>query len=100
LHWWTAVTGANLTELENSFGGGVFAVHIDHCFEYLRQALACGGGPADIILEGASPLSNGGIVATSVSGWGREHHCIDFEALAAFQVQQEARYNMTWQKIG
>ena len=93
-HWWTALTGGNLTELED---GGVFPVHIDHCFEYLRQALSCGG--EDIVLEGYSPLMHDGRVSTAVSGWGRAHRCIDFDALADFQTQQEARYNLTWQRI-
>jgi hypothetical protein len=75
----------------------LFAVHVDHCFEYLRQALSCGGG--EIVLEGYSPLTSGKTVSTSVSGWGREHRCIDFDALTQYQIQQEAKYNLTWSSI-
>lgn len=35
--------------------------------------------------------------ATSVTGWGVEHDCIDFELLRQFQIEQERKYNLTWQ---
>lgn len=76
-------------------GADLLAVHVGHCFEYLRQAISCGGG--DIILEGYSPLTNGTAVATSISGWGREHKCsVNFNDLAQYQIDQEAKYNLTW----
>jgi hypothetical protein len=71
--------------------------HVDHCFEYLRQAISCGSG---FSIEGHSPL----IVdreegkASTVTGWGIEHNCINFEALRAFQIEQERVYNTTWMK--
>lgn len=69
-------------------------VHVEHCFEYLRQAISCGG---DLVIEGSSPIKVGKGHATSVTGWGVEHECIDFERLRQFQIDQEAKYNMTWQ---
>lgn len=92
-HWWGAVMGDSMSEIEDA---NLFAVHVGHCFEYLRQAITCGGG--DIILEGYSPLTNGTSVSNSVSGWGREHKCINFQALAEYQIDQEAKYNLTWQE--
>lgn len=91
MHWWYALQGTNMTELGD---GGVLDVHVDHCFEYLRQAISCGGG--NIVLEGYNPLIKDETVATSVSGWGGVHQCIDFDALSEFQIQQEAKYNLTW----
>jgi hypothetical protein len=35
--------------------------------------------------------------ATSVTGWGVEHDCIDFDLLRQFQIEQEGKYNLTWQ---
>lgn len=69
-------------------------VHVEHCFEYLRQGISCGG---DLIIEGNSPIKVGKGHATSVTGWGVEHDCINFEMLRKFQIEQEARYNETWQ---
>lgn len=69
-------------------------VHVEHCFEYLRQAISCGG---DLVIEGESQIRVGHGHATSVTGWGVEHDCIDFDKLLDFQRLQEARYNQTWQ---
>ncbi|KAI8626508.1 hypothetical protein F5Y19DRAFT_218600 [Xylariaceae sp. FL1651] len=69
-------------------------VHVEHCFEYLRQGISCGG---DLIIEGNSPILVGHGHATSVTGWGVEHDCIDFDRLRQFQIEQEAKYNRTWQ---
>ena len=69
-------------------------VHVEHCFEYLRQGISCGG---DLIIEGSSPINVGKGHATSVTGWGVEHDCIDFDRLREFQIDQEAKYNETWQ---
>ncbi|KAK4209259.1 hypothetical protein QBC37DRAFT_294966 [Rhypophila decipiens] len=68
-------------------------VHVEHCFEYLRQGISCGG---DLIIEGNSPIKVGEGHATSVTGWGVEHDCINFELLRKFQIEQEGRYNQTW----
>lgn len=71
----------------------MWKVHVEHCFEYLRQAIQCGG---DLIIEGNSPIKVGKGHATSVTGWGVEHDCINFEKLREFQIEQEAKYNQTW----
>ncbi|KAK0608984.1 Oxidase ustYa [Lasiodiplodia hormozganensis] len=70
-------------------------VHVEHCFEYLRQGISCGG---DLVIEGSSPINVGKGHATSVTGWGVEHDCIDFDRLRQFQIEQEAKYNETWQQ--
>ena len=72
-------------------------MHLDHCFEYLRQAISCGSA---FDIEGSSPLADPGEkghIASTVTGWGVEHNCIDFEALRNFQIDQEKLYNSTWQ---
>lgn len=69
-------------------------VHVDHCFEYLRLGISCGG---DLIIEGNSPIKVGKGHATSVTDWGVDHDCINFELLREFQIEQEAKYNLTWQ---
>ncbi|KAL1617124.1 hypothetical protein SLS56_011127 [Neofusicoccum ribis] len=75
----------------------MWKLHVEHCWEYLRQAISCGG---DLIIEGNSPIKVGKGHATSVTGWGVEHDCINIEALWDFQIGQEEKYNLTWQTIG
>lgn len=43
---------------------GKRVVHVDHCFECLRQAISYGG---DLAVEGASPIKVGNGTATSVT---------------------------------
>ncbi|KAI9833745.1 MAG: hypothetical protein M1819_003478 [Sarea resinae] len=92
-HYWQLKTGGpshpNYTEAK-------WDVHIDHCFEYLRQSTLCGHAIFEI--EGYTPLFvEGEGVATTVSGWGLEHTCIDYDAIYNYQVNQEKEYNRTWQ---
>jgi len=56
--------------------------HMGHCFDYLRQALACG---ADSSLEKRNATVQG------VRGWGTSHQCRDFNALK--QWTEEHRYS-------
>jgi hypothetical protein len=87
-NYWIAAAGNNLSTIQDA---AQYSAHVDHCFEYLRQSISCGG---DITIEGHSPLGD----ATPVTGWGTEHSCIDFERLRQFQVDQEKKYNQTWQQ--
>ncbi|KAG8408981.1 hypothetical protein J3458_019988 [Metarhizium acridum] len=70
----------------------VSLLHQLHCL-----AISCGSGFA---VEGHSPLVVDGQLgeASTVTGWGIEHDCINFEALRAFQIDQERVYNATWHK--
>ena len=92
-HYWQ-VKGDNpvVTEYSNA----AWDAHVDHCFEYLRQAISCGSAFA---IEGHSPLVVEGEhgEASTVTGWGIKHNCINFEALRTFQIEQERMYNSTWQ---
>ena len=73
----------------------IWKAHVDHCFEYLRQGISCGG---DLVIEGESAIKFGADHhATSVTGWGVEHECINFDRLWHFQTDQERRYNLSWQ---
>lgn len=70
-------------------------MHIDHCFEYLRQSTLCGHATFEI--EGYTPLFVPGEgVATTVSGWGIEHECVDYDSISAYQIAREHEYNLTW----
>ncbi|KAH7032168.1 hypothetical protein B0J12DRAFT_713740 [Macrophomina phaseolina] len=68
--------------------------HLDHCWEYLRLGISCGG---DLMIEPYSPSPSD---ATLITGWGVEHECIDFERLRQYQIEQERKYNETWQTPG
>ncbi|KAG8422012.1 hypothetical protein J3459_010771 [Metarhizium acridum] len=93
-HYWQVKQGHPVVGLYPEVS---WDAHIDHCFEYLRQAISCGSGFA---VEGHSPLVVDGQLgeASTVTGWGIEHDCINFEALRAFQIDQERVYNATWHK--
>lgn len=72
-------------------------MHLDHCFDYLRQAISCGSA---FKIEGASPLADpghDGHLASTVTSWGIKHSCINIEALRTLQINQKKRYNATWQ---
>jgi len=57
-------------------GHGAHAVdHVQHCFDYLRQALLCA---ADQTLEERNDDISG------VRGWGARHQCRDFGALKSW----------------
>ncbi|KAI1426465.1 hypothetical protein F5Y12DRAFT_742309 [Xylaria sp. FL1777] len=58
------------------------AAHMQHCFDYLRQALMCAADPT---LE----IRNESI--SGVTGWGSTHQCRNFEALK--QWTEQHRYN-------
>ncbi|OQE05226.1 hypothetical protein PENVUL_c026G01293 [Penicillium vulpinum] len=89
--FWQARDGV---DLDTEHDAVKWNLHVLHCFEYLRQAISCGG---DLIIEGSSPIKVGNGHATSVTGWGVQHDCIDFELLRQFQIEQERKYNLTWQ---
>ncbi|CCX31739.1 hypothetical protein FPQ18DRAFT_268070 [Pyronema domesticum] len=88
-NYWQAAEGKNMSEIRDAAN---YKLHVNHCFEYLRQSMMCGG---DIIVEGYSALGH----ATSVTGWGTRHSCIDFQELRRFQIDQEIKYNHTWMGI-
>ncbi|KAI0150788.1 hypothetical protein GGR57DRAFT_514058 [Xylariaceae sp. FL1272] len=56
--------------------------HMQHCFDYIRQALMCA---ADATLEEREESISG------VKGWGTTHKCRDFEALQRWT--SDHRYN-------
>lgn len=73
-----------------------WGAHMEHCFEYLRLSISCG---SPFTVEGSSPLADPrghGLIASTVTGWGIEHDCINYEAMRTFQINQEKQYNQTW----
>ncbi|KAI5370418.1 Putative mycotoxin biosynthesis protein UstYa [Septoria linicola] len=53
--------------------------HISHCFDYIRQAIMCAG---DLTLEWPRTEADGRRFA--VDGWGVEHQCKSWDAMADF----------------
>ena len=53
--------------------------HIDHCFDYIRQAIICAADPA---IEPARIGKDG--LRSQVDGWGAEHQCRSWEDLIDF----------------
>ncbi|PYH83785.1 hypothetical protein BO82DRAFT_331034 [Aspergillus uvarum CBS 121591] len=91
-HYWQIKTGGPSTP---QYTEKKWNVHVNHCFEYLRQSVLCGNAIFEI--EGYTPLfvpDEG--VATTVSGWGVEHECVDYDAISRFQIDRERQYNRTW----
>ncbi|KAF2399358.1 hypothetical protein EJ06DRAFT_478226 [Trichodelitschia bisporula] len=60
--------------------------HLDHCFDYLRQAVMCSG---DTALEKAMVVD--GERRREVLGWGVEHECRDYEAIFKFARERRSR---------
>ncbi|KAI1194378.1 hypothetical protein F5X97DRAFT_327645 [Nemania serpens] len=92
-HYWQVKGIAPATE---GYSDAAWDAHMDHCFEYLRQSISCASYFA---VEGYSPLNVEGHPGhvSSVTAWGVEHDCINWDALWTFQNDQEKIYNSTWQ---
>jgi hypothetical protein len=60
--------------------------HINHCFDYLRQAIMCAG---DTTLEKAI-VGEDGQIKRDVEGWDVEHQCRDYNAIYAFATENHA----------
>lgn len=63
--------------------------HINHCFEYMRQAIMCAG---DVALEGAAttfPLGDGGEDKGGSDGWDARHVCKDYGEVYGY-LEREA----------
>ena len=56
----------------------LFSVHMQHCFDYIRQALMCAADPT---LEKRDDMVGG------VRGWHTTHQCRNFEALKEWTGQ-------------
>lgn len=74
--------GSHLNETSRSH---IHGEHIDHCFDFLRQALMCA---ADTTIESAAIEKNGGRI--QVDGWGASHQCKDWNTLWEFMVENQA----------
>lgn len=61
------------------------AEHLDHCWDYLRQALMCIADPA---IEPARVDENG--QRHDTEGWGAEHQCRDWEQLKTYVTENRA----------
>ncbi|PHH65556.1 hypothetical protein CDD81_1991 [Ophiocordyceps australis] len=62
-------------------------VHINHCFDYLRQAIMCCG---DLTLEWPSAMHNS---STSFDGWGIAHKCRSWHQALQWTSLHKAPHN-------
>lgn len=62
------------------------ALHIEHCFDYLRQAILCAG---DTTIEWARE-SDEGEIDGQVDGWGVEHQCRSSKTIFDFTANNRA----------
>ena len=65
------------------------AQHMEHCFDYLRQAILCAG---DTTIEWARKSSDGG-TDKQVDGWGVEHQCRSSKTIFDFTAKNRAENN-------
>ena len=72
----------NLTDKKHS--DNPLHLHLNHCFDYLRQAIMCAG---DTALEKAMVVD--GRPIRSVDGWGVEHECRDYSSIFNFAAQHQ-----------
>ncbi|KAL7779765.1 hypothetical protein CFE70_009782 [Pyrenophora teres f. teres 0-1] len=71
------------------------AWHINHCFEYIRQAIMCAG---DVALEGAAttfPQGENGEDRGGSDGWDAKHVCKDYGQVYAY-LEKETINHMKW----
>jgi hypothetical protein len=69
--------------------------HINHCFEYMRQAIMCNG---DVALEGAAttfPLSEGGEDRGGSDGWDARHVCRDYGEVKGY-LEERTMNHWKW----
>jgi hypothetical protein len=69
--------------------------HINHCFEYLRQAIMCAG---DVALEGAAtmfPAGENGEDLGGSDGWDAKHVCKDYGQITKY-LEKEAVNHFNW----
>jgi hypothetical protein len=69
--------------------------HINHCFEYIRQAIMCAG---DVALEGAAtefPEGEGGEDRGGSDGWDAKHVCKDYGQVYEY-LERETINRMKW----
>jgi hypothetical protein len=62
-------------------------LHMNHCFDYVRQALKCG---ADTTLEW-DLLDENGNSKGGAGGWGVPHQCRDWKAVLEFVEKHQYR---------
>ena len=61
-------------------------LHLEHCFDYLRQAILCAG---DTTIEWARD-SGDGETDSQVDGWGVEHQCRSTKTIYDFTAKHRA----------
>jgi hypothetical protein len=69
--------------------------HVNHCFEYIRQAIMCAG---DVALEGAAttfPPGPNGEDQGGSDGWDAKHVCKDYSQISKY-LEQETINHVKW----
>jgi Mycotoxin biosynthesis protein UstYa len=60
--------------------------HLDHCFDYIRQAIMCF---SDMTLEWLSDASMGFAASVGSTAWGYQHTCREYEAVKAWAAEEK-----------
>ncbi|KAJ4403453.1 hypothetical protein N0V91_006505 [Didymella pomorum] len=69
--------------------------HVNHCFEYIRQAIMCAG---DVALEGAAttfPLGPNGEDQGGSDGWDAKHVCKDYSQITKY-LEEKTINHVKW----
>jgi len=69
--------------------------HINHCFEYIRQAIMCAG---DVALEGAAttfPPGDDGEDRGGSDGWDAKHVCKNYDQVYDY-LEQKTMNHFKW----
>lgn len=69
----------NSTETDSDSERSPVHLHIEHCYDYLRQAISCA---SDTALEGKSEDIS--MRPGVVDGWGTVHQCKNWDALMVY----------------
>lgn len=67
--------------------------HVNHCFEYIRQAIMCAG---DVALEGAAttfPVGLDGEDLGGSDGWDAKHVCKDYGQVTRYLEERAINHN-------
>jgi hypothetical protein len=86
---------AKLKEIKHMFGELDHAEHMNHCFDYLRQTIACAG---DMAMEWPRTEPDGRRFA--VDGWGIPHECKSWVSIFCFRWMRadgdSRTFRITW----
>jgi len=75
-------------EVKSMFGKLDHESHLNHCFDYLRQTIQCGG---DMAMEWPRTEPNGQRFA--VDGWGIPHECKNWGQITDYMAEHHFEHS-------